>query len=115
MTFSPLFALQALLTLSPFLPHVSPLFDSQSAESWMARFARIDLQIRADRLIRVNHLKIPKPNPFLANPAFRGTTNCELQAWGDSRESRERYKNKGFSANRVARIIPIHTANRRAI
>ena len=38
----------------------------------MARFARIDSQIRANRLILANRFRVPKLNPFF----------CESQVWG---------------------------------
>ena len=38
----------------------------------MARFARIDSQIRANRLILANRLGVPELNPFLANRSFGG-------------------------------------------
>ena len=47
--------------------------------------------------------------------ALWGAKNCESQVRGDSRESLARDENKGFSANRFARIAPIRVANRRAI
>ena len=38
----------------------------------MARFARIDSQIRADRLILANRFTVAELNPFLANRASGG-------------------------------------------
>ena len=38
----------------------------------MARFARIDSQIRADRLILANRFRVPELNPFFANRASEG-------------------------------------------
>ena len=38
----------------------------------MARFARIDSQIRANRMILANHLRVPELNPFFANRASGG-------------------------------------------
>ena len=38
----------------------------------MARFARIDSQIRANRLILANRFRVPGLNPFLANRASGG-------------------------------------------
>ena len=38
----------------------------------MARFARIDSQIRANRLILANCFRVPEPNPFFANRALWG-------------------------------------------
>ena len=66
----------------------------------MARFARIDSQIRANRLILANRFRVPEPNPFFCEYRFGGAKNCELQVWGNLRESLERYENGGFSANR---------------
>ena len=36
----------------------------------MARFARIDLQIHADRLIRASRLRVPELNPFFCESRF---------------------------------------------
>ena len=66
----------------------------------MARFARIDSQIRADRPILANRLGVPKLNPFFLRIALRGglkTANRRFQA--DSRESLARYENRSFSSN----------------
>ena len=44
------------------------------------RFARVDSQIRANRPIRANHLRVPEQNPFFLRIALRGTkteTHCE--------------------------------------
>ena len=38
----------------------------------MARFARIDLQIRANCLILANHFRVPELNRFLLRIALRG-------------------------------------------
>ena len=38
----------------------------------MARFARIDSQIRANRLILANRFRVPELNPFFANRASGG-------------------------------------------
>ena len=38
----------------------------------MARFARIDSQIRANRLIFANRFRVPDLNPFFANHASGG-------------------------------------------
>ena len=38
----------------------------------MARFARIDSQIRANRLILANHFRVPELNPFFCESRFRG-------------------------------------------
>ena len=38
------------------------------------RFARIDSQIRANRLIFANRVKVPKLNPFFCESRFRGLT-----------------------------------------
>ena len=88
----------------------------------MARFARIDLQMRVDRPIPANRVRVPKLNPFFWPSAFRGTRNCESQVQrGDPCESLEHYEDTGFSANRSARINsrepppPVRTANRQAI
>ena len=57
----------------------------------MARFARIDLQIRATRLILANRFRVAELNPFF----------CELR-FGDARESLARYE--FFFWHRFARI-----------
>ena len=78
----------------------------------MARFARIDSQIRANRF------RVPELNPFLANRAsnHRFEAICANRSHVakivfflriDSRES--------IHANRFMRIAPIRIANRRAI
>ena len=36
----------------------------------MAQFARIGWQIQEHRLVRVNHLRVPKLNPFFAKRKF---------------------------------------------
>ena len=38
----------------------------------MARYARIDSRIRADRLILANRFRLPELNPFFANRAENG-------------------------------------------
>ena len=38
----------------------------------MARFARLDLQIRANRLILANRFRVPELNPFFVNHASGG-------------------------------------------
>ena len=38
----------------------------------MARFARIDCQIRANRLILANRFRVPELNPFSCESRFRG-------------------------------------------
>ena len=38
----------------------------------MARFARIDSQIRANRLILANRFRVPELNPFLGESRFGG-------------------------------------------
>ena len=68
----------------------------------MARFARIDSQIRANGLILANHFRVLELS--LESRAFGGLNNCESQVSGDSRESLARYENRDFSANRFARI-----------
>ena len=74
----------------------------------MARFARIDLQIRANRLILLNRqFRVPELNPllfFFSDRTSGGLKKCELRVWGDSRESLACYENRGSSANRFARI-----------
>ena len=81
----------------------------------MARIARIHSQIRANRLMLANRLRVPELITPFARIALRGAKNCESQFCGDSRESLARYENRGFSVNRFARIAPIRVANRRAI
>ena len=85
----------------------------------MARFARIDSQIRANRLVLANRFRLPELNPFL-RIALRGPLNCESQVSGDSRKSLARYENSFFfcesiRANRFTRIALIRVANRQAI
>ena len=70
----------------------------------MAWFARINSQIRANRLILANRFRVPELNPLFLRIALWGAKNCESQVWGDLRESRARYENRLFSANRFARI-----------
>ena len=64
----------------------------------MARFARIDSQIRADHLIRANRLRVPELNPFFCESRFGAVKNCESRVWGDSLEfeSLGRYQNRVF-------------------
>ena len=38
----------------------------------MARFARIDSQIRANRLILANRFRVPELNPFFCESRFEG-------------------------------------------
>ena len=85
----------------------------------MGRFARIDSQIRAKCLIHANRFRVPELNPFCES-RLGPLKNCELQVWGDSRESLEHDGNGFFfceliRASRFARIAPIHVANHRAI
>ena len=44
----------------------------------MARFARIDSQIRADRQILANRLRVPKLNPFFLRFALRGGGGAKI-------------------------------------
>ena len=73
----------------------------------MARFARIDSQIRANRLILANRFRVPELNPFF----------CELSGFGGLKIANRRFAairaNRshvmkivfwGFSANRFERI-----------
>ena len=47
----------------------------------MARFARIDLQIRANRLFLANRFRVPELNPFSANRAAGAkNANCRFEA-----------------------------------
>ena len=85
----------------------------------MARFARIDSQIRANRLILANRFRAPELNPFFANCTSRGlrVANRRFEA---IRESLACSEFRGFfcesiRANRFARIVPIRVANRWAI
>ena len=61
----------------------------------MARFARIDSQIRADRLILANRFKFPEPNPFLCELRFGGLkiANCRFEAIRANHSHCERYDN----------------------
>ena len=62
----------------------------------MAQFARTDSQIRADRLIlRKSWFQGSRIEP-LFRIALRGTKDGESQVWSDSRESLERYENRGL-------------------
>ena len=45
----------------------------------MARFARIDSQIRANRLILAIRFRVPELSPFFANRFSWGKKNCESQ------------------------------------
>ena len=84
----------------------------------MARFARIDSQIRANRQILANRLGVPELNS-LVRIALRRAKNCESQFRGDLRELLARYENRVFCesirANRFARIAPIRVAKRQDI
>ena len=48
----------------------------------MARFARIDLQIRANRLILTNRFTVPELNPLFCVSRFGGLeiANCRFEA-----------------------------------
>ena len=70
----------------------------------MARFARIDSQIRAHCLILANRFRVLELNSFLANRAFGRGGKANRRFCGDSRESLARYEDRGFYANRFARI-----------
>ena len=52
----------------------------------MARVARIDSQIRANRLILANRFGVPELNPFFLRSALQGAKSCESQVCGDSRD-----------------------------
>ena len=54
----------------------------------MARFARIDSQIRANRLILANRFRVPELNPLLLRIALWGAKNCESQVWRANRFAR---------------------------
>ena len=62
----------------------------------MARFARIDSQIRANRLILANRFRIPELNPFFANRASGGLKIVNRRFWGHSRKSLASYENSFF-------------------
>ena len=64
----------------------------------MARFARIDSQTRANRLILANHFRLPELNPFFANRASSGLkiANCRFEA---IRANRSHTDEIVFSAN----------------
>ena len=81
----------------------------------MARLARIDSQIRADRVILANHFipKVPELNPLVVRIAFRGTNKLRIAGW--KRFARTASNVFFFSANRFARIAPIRVVNRQAI
>ena len=84
----------------------------------MARFARIDSQIRANGLILANRFRVPELNPFFCKSrlSFRGAkiANRRFEA---IRSNRSHVMKIGFffSANRFARIAPIRVANRWAV
>ena len=44
----------------------------------MARFARIDSQIRTNQAIRANRLRVPELNPPFCESAFRGTRTLRI-------------------------------------
>ena len=73
----------------------------------MARFARIDSQIRAHRPVLANRLSVPELNPFFANRASGGLkiANRRFEAIRVNRSHVIKlYIYRGFSANRFARI-----------
>ena len=85
-------------TIDPSL-HPTPKENKEIATPWMARFARIDSQIRANHLILANRFRVPELNPFFAkfemylfarawyqekNGFFRSTFCLEAQDWGTS-------------------------------
>ena len=86
----------------------------------MARFARIDSQICADRLILANRFRVPELNPFFATRAS-GVLKIANRRFEAIRGNR--YENifflfffcESIRANRFARIAPIRVANRRAM
>ena len=45
----------------------------------MARFARIDSQIRANRLILANRFRVPELNPFFCESRFGGLIIANLR------------------------------------
>ena len=51
---------------------MAPFSSDAVSEAEMARFARIDSQIRANRLILANRFRVPELNPFFANRTLRG-------------------------------------------
>ena len=70
----------------------------------MARFARIDSQIRANRLILANWFRVPELNPFLCESRFGGL-KIENRRFEAIRANRSHVLKIGFfSANRFARI-----------
>ena len=63
----------------------------------MARFKRIDSQIRADRLTLANHFRLPELNPFFLRIALRGAKkNSNRRFEAIPRESLERSENRCF-------------------
>ena len=86
----------------------------------MARFVRIASQIRANRLILANRLRVPELNPlFFCGSRFGA---LKLQITGLRRFARiaQTLRNLFFfcestRANRIVRIAAIRVANRRAV
>ena len=81
----------------------------------MARLARIDLQIRVNRLILANRFRLPELKPLFANRTSGGGLKIANRRFEAIRANRSHVVSRGSSANRFARITPIRVANRRAI
>ena len=75
----------------------------------MARFARIDSQIRGNRL------KLPEMNPFLFENRATGHLKIPNRRFEVIRANRWVMKMVFIRANRFVRIAPIRVANRWAI
>ena len=90
-------------------PHMGSLLDEQ------LRWPDCD-SIRANRLIRVNRFRVPELNPCFRTARVSGLraqkiANCRFEVILANRSNVMIF----LSANRFARITPIHIANRRAI
>ena len=70
----------------------------------MARFARIDSRIRANRLILANRSRVPELNPFFANRASGGLKRANRRFEAIRANRSHTVKNRVSSANRFARI-----------
>ena len=70
----------------------------------MARFARIDSQIRANCLILVNRFRVPERTEPLFCESSRGLKIANLRFESIRANRSHVYENQGFSANRLARI-----------
>ena len=68
------------------------------------RFALIDSQIRTNRLIHANRLRVPELNPLSCESRFGALKHCELQVEAIRANRLDVINIEGFSANRFARI-----------